>query len=110
MKKFYIPIIFSALLCFASCTDDEIAGTLSPDMDSEMSNGVDKMPSDSLEIRYMMQTNPGLMLTDRIINRGGSFVLDLSPEDAATLHIPEEVYQLYLKKVSDLNDKSEKVK
>jgi hypothetical protein len=58
---------------------------------------------DKLETMYMMQSNAELILADRIISKSTGFVLDLSPEEAGELQIPDELYRKYINKVNELN-------
>lgn len=109
MRKFYILGAFAALFYFTSCTDDEIVikgNTENSGNDATSEYG--ELPSDSLGLKYEMQTNPELILADRVISKGSKFVLDLSQEEATALHIAPEVYQKCLKHIEKLNNKSEK--
>jgi hypothetical protein len=51
----------------------------------------------------MIQSNPELILTDRIVSKSAGFVLDLSEEEARELQIPDDLYRKYVDKVNELN-------
>lgn len=105
MKKFHlIPSLFLFVVFIGSCTDDFITGN---NMDkTDISSGYNVLPNDSLEIKYSMQSNPELMVADRIICNNSVFVLDLSLEEASELMIPKETYENALKQVEILNKTS----
>lgn len=62
---------------------------------------------DSLETLYMMQSNPELMLADRIISKNSTYVLDMSENEATELHIPAELYQKYVEVVKNMNSSND---
>lgn len=64
---------------------------------------------DSLEAKYMMQSNPELMLADRIISKNSTYVLDISEKEANELHIPLELYNKYVEIVKNMNSSNEDV-
>jgi len=106
-------ILFSILsICFiSSCIDDEI-----PNIDHAKSykdsSSVTRilLSSDSIAIKHDMQSNPELILADRIIYKNSMYVLDLSAKDASDLLIPEKTYQKYVKKVDEMNNAAIKFK
>lgn len=59
---------------------------------------------DSLELRYMMQSNSELILSDRIIYKDSMYTLDISEQEADELHISEELYNKYVEIVKDMNN------
>ena len=64
---------------------------------------VGELPEDSLNIKYMMQTNSDLIISDRIIYKNSIYVLDLSLEEAKQLSISDKMYQKYVEIVSNMN-------
>ena len=62
---------------------------------------------DSLEAKYMMQSNPELMLADRIISKNSTYVLDISEKEASELHISSELYTKYVEIVKNMNNSNE---
>lgn len=61
------------------------------------------VPDDHPESKYIMQSNPEVMLTDRVVYKDSAYVLDLSPKEATELSIPDETYQKVLAEVEKLN-------
>lgn len=59
---------------------------------------------DSLELRYMMQSNSELILSDRIIYKDSMYTLDISEQEADELHISAELYNKYVEIVKDMNN------
>lgn len=101
MKKNYIKLcILICSIYFISCTDDMIK---TEGIENNASSEYNVLPTDSLQIKYDMQSNFELMVADRIIYKNSSFVLDLSSEEASQLMIPKDVYQEAIKKVEMLN-------
>lgn len=62
---------------------------------------------DSLEAKFMMQSNVELMLADRFISKNSTYVLDISEQEAGELHIPSELYQKYFEIVKNMNSSNE---
>ena len=104
MKTIIQTLMF--ILLVASCADNDIL----PDK-SFTSNGaavdstktVGELPNDSLAIKYMMQSNSELMISDRIIYKNSAYVLDLSLEEAKQLSISDDMYQKYVEIVYHMN-------
>lgn len=94
-------------LFLSSCKDDEIfTPTVANGEKIDSTSTMGSLPADSLGIKYSMQSNPELILSDRIICKNSKFVLDLSPKEASELLISNEVYQKYAKIVEDMNKAS----
>lgn len=94
------------ILLIASCADNDIL----PDKpfngnvaEVDSTKTVGELPKDSLTIKYMMQSNSELMISDRIIYKNSAYVLDLSLEEANQLSISDEMYQKYVEIVSNMN-------
>lgn len=107
MKKLIIQTALLTLL-IVSCTDNDILKSNSLDTESvkiDSTKMVGKLPKDSLSIKHMMQSNSELIISDRIIYKNSNYILDLSPEEATQLSISDEVYQKYIKIVSEMNKK-----
>lgn len=100
-KGFLIKGIVITGVFLSSCEDrsDPIveSGDEKTEIDSQTTS------KDDLETMYMMQSNPELILSDRIISKSTGFILDLSLEEARELQIPDNLYQKYVDKVSELN-------
>lgn len=108
MKKIYILSILLSLSFLSSCKDDEIlAPTAANSGKIDSTSTIGSLPSDSLGIKYSMQSNPELILSDRIVYKNSKFVLDLSSEEASELLIPDEVYQKYAKIAEKMNKETE---
>lgn len=103
MKKIIQTLTF--ILLVASCADNDIL----PDKSFTSNGAVDstktvgELPNDSLAIKYMMQSNSELMISDRIIYKNSAYVLDLSLEEAKQLSISDEMYQKYVEIVYHMN-------
>ncbi len=94
------------IILIASCADNDILPDKSfngnaAEVDSTKTVG--ELPEDSLNIKYMMQTNSDLIISDRIIYKNSIYVLDLSLEEAKQLSISDKMYQKYVEIVSNMN-------
>lgn len=105
-KTFYSTLILLPLFCMAACADKDILNLHGEESFVEQS-GYEQSLVDSIEMKYKMQTDLELILTDRIICKNSVFVLDLSEEEAETLQIPAEMYRRCLQHVEELNSKPE---
>lgn len=104
MKKITQTLMFIILI--ASCADNDILPDKpfngnAAEVDSIRTVG--ELPEDSLNIKYMMQTNSDLIISDRIIYKNSIYVLDLSLEEAKQLSISDDMYQKYIEIVSNMN-------
>lgn len=105
MKKIYILISVIIVLVFIGSCNDDFAYNDNKEIIDNLS-GCNIPYTDSLEIKYIMQSNPELILSDRIIYKNSTFILDLSLEEATELMIPIEIYNETLNKITMLNEKS----
>lgn len=101
--------ILYVLVTAASCKKEiEVSKPL--EQEKKMSN-IASAAQDSLETMYLMQSNPELILADRIISKSYGYVLDISENEAQELAISAELYRVYVEKVKELNnDKQIKIK
>lgn len=100
-KNIFIACII--LFISGSCTDELIQDN-TVNQEEILSNN-NSSQSDNLEAKYNMQSNPELMVADRIICVNSVFTLDLSLEESSELMIPKEIYEEALKQVEILNQK-----
>lgn len=101
MKKFnHVLIVVLGLAIGGAGCKKEIKAI---DIENEGEKGISFAVQDSLETLYMMQSNPELMLADRIISKNSTYVLDMSENEATELHIPVELYQKYVEVVKNMN-------
>lgn len=105
-KVFLLAVIFSMGFLLLSCEDR--LDTIPKEIDASPSNNILDDKKEDYETMYMMQTNPGLILADRIISKGAGFVLDISKEEASELQIPDELYQEFTNRVNELNKQNVK--
>lgn len=105
MKKIYLLLF---IFCLCSCKDDDLYNSPSPNDEAVTPKSpIGALPADSLFIKYNMQSNSELILSDRIVCKDSRFVLDLSPQEASELLIPNETYQKYVEIVEKMNKKSQ---
>jgi len=100
MKK-NIFIICIILLIAGACTDEVFQDNNVDQEEILFSNNSSQ--NENLEVKYNMQSNPELMVADRIVCVKSVFILDLSLEESSELMIPKEVYEEALKQVENLN-------
>lgn len=103
MDKIFILSFWVSLLSIVSCRDEALDVDRVNNVPSDSTVMVGKAPSDSLQIKHTMQSNPELILADRIIYKDSMFVLDLSQKEAAELHISNETYQKYVELAEMMN-------
>lgn len=101
--KILITGMTISIICFISCRKDPLKAESAKEAKVEEVS----IKQDSLETMYMMQSNPELMLADRIISKNSVFYLDMSQEEAQQLKISNELYQKYQKRVSEMNNTPE---
>ncbi|WP_209578914.1 MULTISPECIES: hypothetical protein [Sphingobacterium] len=98
--KFLTLCVLAVSLSFASCKKEILQDS---NNEGKALKGKQVTSQDSLETLYMMQSNLELLLADRIISKSNGFVLDISKQEAVELEIPDDLYQRYQDKVSELN-------
>ena len=99
--KILLTGIAISLTYITACRKDNLKPDPLPDDKMEKTVAI---PQDSLETMYMMQSNPELMLADRIISKNAVFYLDISQEEARELNISNELYQKYQNRVREMNN------
>lgn len=96
----FLCIAFSTSACKKEIKDAEI-------QKEEKGDGFSSSESllqDSLELRFTMQSNSELILSDRIIYKNSMYTLDLSEQEADELHISAELYNKYVEIVKNMNN------
>lgn len=58
---------------------------------------------DSLELRFMMQSNSELILSDRIIYKNSMYTLDISEQEVEELHISAELYNKHVEIIKNMS-------
>jgi hypothetical protein len=102
VKLIFLAIsVFSIVVSISSCTDE--MDNYNKGINIDDTAEYNKVPSDSLEFKYSMQSNSELMVLDRIICKNSVYVLDMTSQEASELMIPIEVYQEAVKRVEFLN-------
>lgn len=106
-KTIYSALIMLSQFCMMACTDKDIPNINIENLSIEQSDKEQSFVNDN-ELKYKMQSDKELLLSDRIICKNSVFILDLSEEEAETLQIPAEMYRRCVQYVEELNNKSEK--
>ncbi len=89
------------LLGLASCRQDYLNDDYNKELENE--GNTQKQLQDSLVAIFTIQSSPELLLADRIICKNSIFILDLTAKEAEELHIPDDLYQEYLRKAEEMN-------
>jgi len=103
-KEFFITGIAIAGVFLSSC--EERLDLTVESVDEKTETDQQAALEGHLETMYMMQSNPELILADRIISKSTGFVLDLSQKEAQELQISDEIYQKYVDKVNEFNEQA----
>ena len=98
-KMCIVGILLTTVVCISGCVEDQLMDKV----DILSSPEVEGTVADDLEVMFKLQSDPELILSDRIIFKNSMFILDISPKEARELMIPDDLYQKYVKQVEDIN-------
>ncbi|MCD8262310.1 MAG: hypothetical protein LUD15_13250 [Bacteroides sp.] len=98
-SKSYIIYLLTTLLCLSTCKEEN---NPIPEPEEETC-GCNPVTQEQAAHTFILQTDPKLILADRILYKNSIYQLDLSREEVAELQIPEEIYQEFTDYVENLN-------
>lgn len=106
MKTKVIFFVGTVVMVFLLLSCEDQLDTAPKTISTLPDNGIPIGEKENYETMYMMQSNPELILADRIISKEAGFILDISKDEARELHISDEVYQKYVNRVNELNEQN----